>query len=146
MTVGDYFVGVVVLIVGFGALIWGSVRLREALLPAWRGAPARLAETIVAVGVAVGISEMLGVVGLFRRGPVYAGFVVFAVVVRFACPRPRPTPTANPSDEARPRINRVELAITTFGVVLVLGQWTTQVIDTFRRGMTHADTISTCAT
>lgn len=137
MTLGAYLLGVAVLVVGLAALIWGAVRLRESLLPAWRGPPALLADTMVAIGVAVGLSELLGLVGAFRRGPVLVSFVVFALAVRVLCPRQ----DRSAAVESSPPLRRGELAVATFGVTLVVGQWTTQVIDTFRHGMTHADTI-----
>jgi hypothetical protein len=139
MSATEYLVGVVLLVVGVGALVFGAVRLRSTLLPQWTGAHARLAETIVAVGVAVGVSELLGIIGIFRRGPVVAGFVVFAIVVRFTCPASRSRAPAAPP--ALPPLRRTEVAVATFGVVLVVGQWITQVVDAFRYGMTHADTI-----
>jgi hypothetical protein len=48
----------VVVPVGFSAY-----RLRQRLLPAWEGAPARLVEAIVGVALVIWLSEVLGACG-----------------------------------------------------------------------------------
>jgi len=51
-----------------GSLGFAATRLRARLLPAWEGAPARLAEAILGVALLVWVGELLGVVGLLREG------------------------------------------------------------------------------
>jgi hypothetical protein len=73
---GSYLLGaaqLVVLAAGFGYAAW---LLRARLLPGWRGAPARLVEAVVAVGLLTVVSEILG-----TFGALYAGALVLAAVL-----------------------------------------------------------------
>jgi hypothetical protein len=73
---GSYLLGAVqlaVLALGFGYAAW---LLRARLLPGWRGAPARLVEVVVGVGLLTVVSEILGTFGLL-----YAGALVLAAVI-----------------------------------------------------------------
>jgi hypothetical protein len=133
-----YLIGAVVFAAGVGALVRGAWILRVRLLPDWSGAPARLAEVVIGLGAAIAIAEVLGTVALFRWWAVYAGFAGFGVVVQLVWGRDRGERRAT---AAAPSLRRAECTVAVFGAVLVLGQWTTQVVDTFRRGMTHADTV-----
>jgi hypothetical protein len=80
---GGYLLGVaqlalVVVPVGFSAY-----KLRERLLPAWEGAPARLVESIVGVAIVIWISEGLGTFGLFYAGALIAASLLVAGTVAF---------------------------------------------------------------
>jgi hypothetical protein len=66
----------VVVPVGFSA--W---RLRQRLLPAWEGAPARLVETIVGVALVIWLSELLGLFGLFYAGALIAAALLTSLAV-----------------------------------------------------------------
>ncbi|MDQ1509901.1 MAG: hypothetical protein QOG50_1745, partial [Actinomycetota bacterium] len=50
LSVERYLVGIAAVALVVGVLAWGAYRVRRALLPDWSGAPARLAETIIALG------------------------------------------------------------------------------------------------
>src|SRR5438045_1714483 len=67
LTAGSYLVGIVELAVVVGALAFGAVSVRRLLLPAWAGAPARLAEIVIGMATLVIVSELVGVVGLFTE-------------------------------------------------------------------------------
>ena len=63
---GSYLLGaaqLALLAAGFGYAAW---LLRARLLPGWRGAPARLVEAVVAVGLLTVISEVLGTFAVYR--------------------------------------------------------------------------------
>jgi len=68
VSVGGYVAGAVELAIVLGSLGFAATRLRARLLPAWEGAPARLAEAILGVALLVWVGELLGVVGLLREG------------------------------------------------------------------------------
>jgi hypothetical protein len=80
---GSYVLGaaqLVVLAAGFGlAAHW----LRARLLPGWRGAPARLVELIVAVGLLTVVSELLGTFGLLYAGALLICAVLVALGARY---------------------------------------------------------------
>ncbi|MGH2962960.1 MAG: hypothetical protein ACRDL3_12320, partial [Solirubrobacterales bacterium] len=67
MTLAAYLAGVIELAAIVAALAFGAVRVRARLLPGWSGAPARLAETVVALALAVWAMEALGAVGLLTE-------------------------------------------------------------------------------
>jgi hypothetical protein len=79
---GSYLLGaaqLALLVAGFG---YGAWLLRGRLLPGWRGAPARLVEVVVGVGMLVVASEVLGTFGLLDAGAVVLAAVAVALLVR----------------------------------------------------------------
>ncbi|HTR75062.1 MAG TPA: hypothetical protein VMH33_07350 [Solirubrobacterales bacterium] len=94
-SLGSYLLGAAQLIVlgaGFG---YAAYLLRARLLGGWRGAPARLVEIVVAVGLLIVVSEVLG-----TFGGLYAGvLIVAAVLVALAA---RLVPTRDGGGETAP--------------------------------------------
>jgi hypothetical protein len=81
-SLGSYLVGAVQLIVlaaGFGL---AAFLLRARLLPGWRGAPARLVEIVIAVGLLTVAAEVLGTFGLLYAGALIAAAVLAAFLAR----------------------------------------------------------------
>jgi hypothetical protein len=81
-SLGSYLLGaaqLVVLAAGFGL---AAHHLRARLLPGWRGAPARLVEAIVAVGLLTVASEVLGTFGLLYAGALVAAAALAALAAR----------------------------------------------------------------
>ncbi|HVV90735.1 MAG TPA: hypothetical protein VHB53_09595, partial [Solirubrobacterales bacterium] len=79
---GSYLLGaaqLAVLAAGFGYAAW---LLRARLLPGWRGAPARLVEAVVGVGMLIAAGEILGTFGLLYAGALVLGAVAVALLVR----------------------------------------------------------------
>jgi hypothetical protein len=73
---GGYLWGVAQLALVVIPIAFSAYRLRQRLLPAWGGAPARLVESITGVALLIWISELLGTVGLF-----YAGTLIVAALL-----------------------------------------------------------------
>jgi hypothetical protein len=73
---GSYLLGALQLALVVVPLAFSAYRLRQKLLPAWTGAPARLVEAIAFVALLIWISEILGTVGLF-----YAGALIVAALL-----------------------------------------------------------------
>ena len=86
---GSYFLGAAELAAVAFSVGFSAYRLRGRLLPAWKGAPARLVEVIAAVALITWISEILGTFGLFYAGAVVAVSVLIAAVAA-AMPALRP--------------------------------------------------------
>ncbi|HUF84503.1 MAG TPA: hypothetical protein VMQ81_07930 [Acidimicrobiia bacterium] len=122
---------------------WGAYRLRRALLPEWSGARARLAEVVMAVGVAVGLAELLGLVGWFRRFPVLAACVVGGVGMGVVARRIGSAPSESRPGEARERERprREEIVVAVLALAVVATQWVSHVAVSLDRGMTHYDTL-----
>lgn len=138
MSVAAYAVGVALLVVETSALVVGSVRTRAVLVPRWTGAPARLVESAVGVSAVLAVAQVLGTVGWFRRMPFAIALIMFAVAAELVSRR---LDRAEIASRAPPPVRRTELAAAAFGVALVAGQWITQLIDVYHRGMVHADTL-----
>ena len=75
---GSYLLGVVQLALVVVPIGFSAYRLRQRLLPAWEGAPARLVESIVGVALLIWISEILGTFGLFYAGTLIAAALLVA--------------------------------------------------------------------
>src|SRR5439155_5121566 len=79
MTAGEYLLGGATIAVVAGSLALGAWTLRRQLLPGWAGAPARLAEAILACSGFVVASELLGSVGLFKALPLVLTSIALAL-------------------------------------------------------------------
>ncbi len=105
---GSYLLGVVQLALVVGPLGFSAYRLRQRLLPAWEGAPARLVESIVFVALLIWLSELLGTFGLFYAGAlIVAALLVAGTMVLWpagpvAAGDPPPLPVAKASSGGVP--------------------------------------------
>jgi hypothetical protein len=79
---GSYLLGAAQLAVLAAALGYAAWALRARLLPGWRGAPARLVEAVVGVGLLTVAGEVLGTFGLL-----YAGALILVAVLVAAATR-----------------------------------------------------------
>jgi hypothetical protein len=70
LSVERYLIGIAAVALVVGVLAWGAYRVRRALLPDWSGPPARLAETVIALGTQFVALYGLGSVGGFHGPPV----------------------------------------------------------------------------
>jgi hypothetical protein len=80
---GGYLLGVAQLALVIGPIAFSAYKLRRQLLPTWRGAPARLVESIVAVALLIWLSELLGTFGLFYAGTLIAASVLLGLLTWF---------------------------------------------------------------
>jgi hypothetical protein len=140
---GTYAIGSLAIVAVVAVLGWGAYRLRSALLPVWVGPPARLAEVVMAVGVAVGLAEVLGLFGWFRRFPVLAACLVGGLGMGLVAGRLGPAPSeAQPgSAPERARWRREEVVVAVLALAVVATQWVSHVAVSLDRGMTHYDTL-----
>ena len=118
MSFGDYLTGSLELLVVLGVLAFAAVRLRGRLLGGWSGAPARLAEIVIAISLLVVLLELIGVVGLYEPGWVLAGAVLVGVGIGLGAGRPWEG-VALPAPQLRP----IALAIALGAALLVAAHW-----------------------
>ena len=111
---------VVVTIVG-----WGAWRLRGRILPDWSGAPARLAEAVLALAALTTAGQFVGALHSFRRGPVFVATVVTGIAMGLVA-RPRPRTESAPTAPVSPGL-RGEPMAALLAVAFVATQWTTHV-------------------
>src|SRR5690242_9575322 len=97
---GGYLLGVAQLALVVVPLAFSAYRLRQRLLPAWEGAPARLVESIAGIAFVIWLSELLGTFGLFYAGALIVAALLVAGTVAFwpagpaAAGDPPPLPVA----------------------------------------------------
>jgi hypothetical protein len=137
MSTSTYLIGAAELTVSAAALGLGAYHLRALLAPAWMGALARLAEVVIAIAMLILVSELFGVLGLFKEIPLLLGYLAAGLGAAFfarrrGLPRPAGAPEA--------RASAVMVAIGIAAAALVVIHWalpTSQAID---QGMYYQDT------
>jgi hypothetical protein len=80
---GGYLWGVAQLALVAVPLGFSAYKLRQRLLPAWNGAPARLVEVITGVALLIWLSELFGAFGLLYAGALIAGSLLLGLLIRF---------------------------------------------------------------
>jgi hypothetical protein len=137
---GAYLVGVIELAAFVAALAFGAHRVRALLLPAWTGAPARLAELVLGVSALVWVSEALGTFGGFTEyGVLGVGIAVGVgaglLATRLAADRPVGTIPPAPPAWSPAKI------IAVLAVGAVAAGWMVPTLGTFAAGMDRADSL-----
>jgi hypothetical protein len=136
VSAGAYVAGVVELAIVLGSLGFAATRLRGRVLPAWEGAPARLAEAILGVALLIWIGELLGLVGLLREGALVGACALVGLTCGLLSPRGR-------RDDAPPAPPVEPLAILiAFGVVAVLfAHWGLETKVALNNGVSNFDSL-----
>src|SRR3954463_7468915 len=81
VSAGSYLLGALQLALVVVPICFAAYRLRRRLLPEWRGAPARLIESIAGVALLIWLSEILGTFGLFYAGTLIAASVLLGLAL-----------------------------------------------------------------
>ena len=89
MSIGRYVTGFVIILAVTGAAALMGYAVRRRYVPEWRGAQARLAESVVAIAIVVLESLALGLLHVFNRGGL---LVASAVLLAAGCTWLRRTP------------------------------------------------------
>ena len=155
VSAGTYVVGVLCLAAVGLSLGFTAYRLRQRLLPAWDGAPARLVEAVVAVALLVWIGEILGTVGLLYAWALIGSSALLAGLawrLRPAGPvaagDPPPLPVAKASSGAVPPTTPpaggaawLPWVITVGVIALVVTHWGLTTKDALDRGIFNFDSL-----
>ena len=142
MTLGRYFLGLLLLGIAVVPLQSASSLWRARLISSWSGAPARLAEIVADLAVMTVVMELLGAVHLFRAAPVVASLAVIGLAGIWAARRYDRThapvePSAGAAGTAPLAANAVALVATS----VVVAEWSTRVVQAYHLGMTGVDTM-----
>src|SRR5205085_3642442 len=106
MSPAQYATGVALLVLFTAPLAAGAWAARGVLVPHWQGAPARLAEAVLALGALLTIAELLGAAGQLRRAPLAVACVVVGAAVVVLCGSPAPRrPQTRKERSGRPRFD-----------------------------------------
>ena len=135
--------GAAVLVVCVVSLAWTARTVRARWLVGWSGAPARLAEAVLALSALVVVSELLGTFGAYRAGWVTIGCVglgaVTLVSARLGQPARRPARRQRSlSDEGL-----FEQALAVASVAAVAAAWAQRSAAALSEGVTDLDSLST---
>lgn len=147
MSVAGYGLAVVLLAAFAAPLVVAARVSRKRLLPGWAGAPARLAELILAISIAVMLSELLGAVNGFRVEALVAAALLVGGLALLAA-RADPAPRAHRESRSgrrgagrRPGRDAVETWLSAGAALLVLAQWAVPTRLSLGEGMTAPDTL-----
>jgi hypothetical protein len=139
ISAGAYAIGLTSTVVVVAVLAWGAWWLRAALLPAWSGANARLAEIVIAIGALIGIAQILGTFGAFEPLPMLVAYVMTGLVMGLIGRRLTPRHGVAPSVlQPSPRVEIIAAAL---AGALVAAQWIMHVAVTYGRGITQPDSL-----
>ncbi|UJA21002.1 hypothetical protein HJD18_12805 [Thermoleophilia bacterium SCSIO 60948] len=133
---GDYLLGAAWMLAFLGAMALVGLAVRRLLLPGWGGAPARLAEAVVAIFAALALSEILGTFGLFEALPVLVVALLAGLIsaLTLRSHRDGPAPPRGKSDR-----RAVWVAIG-LGAVMAAG-WGIPTFGALAAGMDRADSL-----
>jgi len=81
VSAGSYILSALALAAVGLSLGFSAFQLRQRLLPAWEGAPARLVEAVTAIALLIWLGEILGTVNLFYAWALVASCLLIAAVV-----------------------------------------------------------------
>ncbi len=142
LTVGGYLGGALELALVVAALAFGAYRVRALLLPGWSGAPARLAEAVLAVAGLIWVCEALGTFGGFEEGAVLgalvaAGVAAGLIATRLAAGR-AVRPAGAPPAPATWGLARVIAVLACAGLAAA---WMVPTLGTLAAGMDRADSL-----
>lgn len=140
LALGPYLIAVSATAVFIAALALAALRLRALVLPGWIGARARLAETVMAVGLATTLGLVLGTVSLLNRPALLVSGVAVALLCewRFRRRAGRGHPPHAPALADQPPFSRLAaLAV----VALVVAHWGIGVSWSLDAGITNFDSV-----
>ena len=163
MSFGDYalgFAGLAAIAVPLG---FAAVRIRSALLPGWAAAPARLAESVLAVGLLTLLLEALGTIGLLTGAAIAAGSLAIAALAELERRRGwtgrRPNAASGESSSSTRQGKevanvskpegasggalspRLQLAIAIAITALLFAQWAVPTLQSLDRGIYGGDSL-----
>ena len=138
MSFGDYLFGVVGLALVAIPMAMAGVRLRRRLLPGWEGAPARLAETVLAVAVLTVLLQVLGAFGILVPTVLIPAALLVGLGLYYGFWVNYEAPKAAPP---APDIPLPQLLLALAAAVFVASHWATGLQDVWARGMLTFDTL-----
>jgi hypothetical protein len=124
-----FFLGVVVT-----AFAIGARRLRLALLPDWRGAPAMLGTIVLWLALAVLTGELLGLLGLLNTPALLVVSVATALALRFS-----PLPPSGGRTPPAPPLGRLSLVVAVAAALLTAVHWAGPVLHSLDVGIYRQD-------
>ena len=148
MSFGDYAFGVVGLALVAIPMAMGGVRLRQRLLPAWEGAPARLAEAVLGVALLTVLLQLLDAFGILYAGVLIPAALLVGLGLYYGFWGAFPShtrvnaPQSQPADPPpAPSVPLPQLLLALLAATFVATHWATGLQDVWGRGMLTFDTL-----
>ena len=139
MSPAQYATGVALLVLFTAPLAAGAWAARRVLVPHCQGAPARLAEAVLALGALLTIAELLGAAGQLRRAPLAVACVVVGAAVVVLCRAPTPLrPQTRKERSGRPRFDLATVLALAMAAA-VTAQWWARSLSALDGGITEID-------
>ena len=146
---GDYILGVIGLVAVVLSMAIAGRTARRAALPGWTGTPALLADAMLAIGILVVVSELLGLFGLLNGVLlVVASMIVGGGALRLepmlirAGARVAKWGKGNETDlRSAPALGRIELGVGIALALIVAAQWAGPTLLALDRGIYGGDSL-----
>ena len=148
MSFGQYLFGVIGLALVAIPMAMGGVRLRRRLLPGWEGAPARLAEAVLAVALLTVLLQLLGAFGILVPGVLIPAALLVGLGLYYGV---QDAFSAHTTDKAPriatevapppPAIPLPQTLLALAAAAFVAAHWATGLQDVWARGMLTFDTL-----
>ncbi len=156
VSVGSYILSALALLAVGLSIGFTAYRLRQKLMPTWRGAPARLVEAVVAIALLIWLGELLGTVGLFYDW-IFVGASLLLAALATALLRGGGVDLGDHPEEAAPAApaagggtksttgpagpSTLALLVTWGVVALVFAHWGLTTKDALDRGIFNFDSL-----
>jgi hypothetical protein len=144
VTVGDYILGMLGLLLVAVSMAIAGRTARRALLPAWTGAPALLADGVLAIAILVAVSELLGLFGLLDG----VLLVIACLIVGGGGVRLEPMliraahqEAPEPGQREAPPVGAIEIGAAIAIALLVVAQWAGPTLLALDRGVYGGDSL-----
>jgi hypothetical protein len=120
--------------------------MRARLVPRWTGALARLVEITLGIALVIVVAEAIGIIGLFRLGPLVLGLAAVGLGTWFICRHWRAQEPVEVTGSAAASTTRLGLGRFDTGVALaatavVVGEWIVRTSSSFRHGIIGIDSV-----
>jgi hypothetical protein len=143
LDLGAYLLGMAELALILGALAYAGWRVRRTILPGWGGAPARLAESVLALAALVWVAQALGTFGAYTELAMLISCPVLAAVCAVVCGRldsRTPARAAAPEPPA-PAADPIAIWLAAGICAAVAAAWMVPTLASLAGGMDRADTL-----
>jgi hypothetical protein len=140
LDLGAYLLGMAELALVLGGLAYAGWRVRRAILPGWGGAPARLAETVLALAALVWLAQALGTFGAYTELAMLIAAPAVAALCAVVCgrlgadARPAAAPPA-------PAAGVIAIWVAAAICAAVAAAWMVPTLASLAGGMDRADTL-----